>query len=129
MSGDEHDAIAGRAARQAEIDMAAGITNPRDDGGAPCITLRQRMQALAIAQELEKVTPKEQPELLTVAALAEVLSLGESTIRAHDKRGLIPAPRRIGGSLLWSRREIGAWINAGCLARQRWETMKGNWNG
>jgi len=64
--------------------------------------------------------------LLTAAEAAEVCSKSLRTWRTWDSAGLIPAPRRIGRSTLWSRRELEDWVEAGCPLRQEWDAMKQN---
>jgi hypothetical protein len=38
--------------------------------------------------------------------------------------GLIPAPRHIGRSTRWSRRELVDWIDAGCPPRSEWQARQ-----
>ncbi|NIA07357.1 MAG: helix-turn-helix domain-containing protein [Actinobacteria bacterium] len=123
MSLSEYDSIIRAAEKQAEADIEAGLFDDlNNEVRRP--TMKQRMLAVAISEELTKLESQDKPELLTITALAKVLSLGESTLRAHDKRGLIPAPRRIGGALLWSRKEIVDWIDNGSPPRQTWESRR-----
>ena len=66
----------------------------------------------------------EQAEFYTVKDIAVIMQIGESTVRNYDKRGLLPLPNRIGGSLRWSRSEIHEWIEAGSPNRFEWENHK-----
>jgi predicted DNA-binding transcriptional regulator AlpA len=36
----------------------------------------------------------------------------------------VPAPVRLGGSTRWRRRELLAWIEAGCPPRKTWEALE-----
>ncbi len=67
----------------------------------------------------------EQAELLGVREVATMLNIGESTVRANDRKGLLPAPVRIGGTLMWPRKELQDWIKADCPPRERWAARKG----
>jgi predicted DNA-binding transcriptional regulator AlpA len=40
--------------------------------------------------------------------------------------GKIPRPVKIGSISRWRRRELERWIDAGCPARQKWETLQSN---
>ncbi|MFZ5829013.1 MAG: helix-turn-helix transcriptional regulator [Planctomycetota bacterium] len=53
-------------------------------------------------------------ELLRKAEVAKILAMGPRTVDRAWREGLMPAPRVIGGSLRWSRREVMEWINQGC---------------
>jgi len=63
------------------------------------------------------------PELLTTREVGALLNMGASTVRAHDRRGLLPPPVRIGGSVRWLRKELLAWLAVGCPSRGRWIQM------
>ncbi len=63
-------------------------------------------------------------ELLTIPQVAGLLQCGESVVRERDKKGLLPVPIRIGGTIQWRRKEIEGWIEAGCPARQKWVSIK-----
>ncbi len=63
-------------------------------------------------------------ELLNVAQIAHLLGWGKSVVRQRDKKGLLPKPVRIGGSLQWSRKELRDWMDAGCPPRSKWEMCK-----
>lgn len=53
-------------------------------------------------------------ELLSASDLAKMLSTTERTVRKWRVEGRLPAPRKIGTSVRWSRAEILAWIKKGC---------------
>ena len=64
-------------------------------------------------------------ELLRRDAVAELLGVGYSTVGRLARRGLLPAPVRLGGvgKPFWRRAELLAWVTAGCPDRQTWEAM------
>jgi len=64
-------------------------------------------------------------ELLTVPQVARLLGWGESVVRERDKKGLLPLPVRIGGTIQWRRKEIVEWIAAGCPPRAKWLQTQG----
>lgn len=59
-------------------------------------------------------SPEIIPELLTAGQAAKLCGLGERTFWRHAHIGNAPAPRKIGGSARYSRKELLAWIEAGC---------------
>ena len=61
--------------------------------------------------------------LLTAAAAAELFHKTERTWRTWDSIGTIPRPVRIGRAVYWRLREIDAWIEASCPAREDWENL------
>ena len=67
-------------------------------------------------------------ELLTVAQTATLINMGESTVRERDRKGLIPRPVKVKGTILWSKRELRNWIDADCPARGEWEMRKEDTN-
>ena len=83
---------------------------------------------LRIIAEIEKPPDRsiipDSAKLLTVPQVAEILNCGESVVRQRDKRGLLPLPVRIEGSILWNRHELSRWIDANCPPRQKWEQIK-----
>lgn len=68
-------------------------------------------------------------QLITVKALAKILSVSERTIHRFNSSGKIPAPLHIGGSLRFRVCEIDVWIDADCPDRQAWEAIKNSKNG
>ena len=64
------------------------------------------------------------PKLLTVAALAECLSLSIRQAHRMNRAALIPAPLRIGGCVRWREDEISAWLKRGAPARSEWEKQR-----
>lgn len=70
------------------------------------------------------------PELLTASQAARLVSVGERTFWRWTRSGVAPAPIRIGSglkpSVRYRRRELEAWVAAGCPNVSRtgwaWET-------
>ncbi|MBA4016457.1 MAG: DNA-binding protein [Pirellula sp.] len=53
--------------------------------------------------------------LLTTAEAARLSGIGERTLWRWSRSGIAPAPIKIGGSAVrYRRRDIEAWISAGC---------------
>lgn len=50
--------------------------------------------------------------------------VSEETWRSWDKAGIVPAPLRLGGRVMWNAEEIKTWVKAGCPGRARWEEEK-----
>ena len=66
------------------------------------------------------------PLLLEGKATAAALGIGLSTLYAMDRSGeLGPAGLKLRGRRLWPRRELEAWVDAGCPHRERWIAMPG----
>jgi excisionase family DNA binding protein len=62
--------------------------------------------------------------LLSAGEAAGLLSVSRSHFLGLHSAGKIPLPRRLGGSVRWSTRELAEWIDAGCPARDQWERVK-----
>lgn len=65
------------------------------------------------------------PLLFDRKALARALGVSVRHLAGLRSRGALPAPVRLGAAVRWDVREIGAWIAAGCPARDRWEALRG----
>lgn len=63
-------------------------------------------------------------ELVTVKAVAGMLSVSQRQVWKLYASGRIPAPVRLGRSVRWRRLEIEEWVAAGCPARDE-VTAKG----
>ena len=63
------------------------------------------------------------PDPLTVdaAGAATLLGLARSTFLKLHSAGRVPAPIRLGRRVLWVRKELEAWVNAGAPSRARWK--------
>ncbi|MFO0849253.1 MAG: hypothetical protein U0871_11965 [Gemmataceae bacterium] len=56
-------------------------------------------------------------------SLAELLSLSVPSLDRANSAGLIPRPIRLGGLLIWNRREIQSWLDHGAPPRSAWEAV------
>jgi predicted DNA-binding transcriptional regulator AlpA len=65
----------------------------------------------------------EEPLLLNAERLAAFLDRSVRSIWRDHAAGRLPRPVRIGGAVRWRKKEILAWISAGCPDRQAWEQM------
>jgi len=91
--------------------------------------LKQLQQSIhQVIAEIDKAPDRsmipEGTELLSVAQVALLLGWSECMVRQRDKLGLLPKPIRIGGTIQWRRKELLAWIDAGCPPRKKWEQLK-----
>lgn len=64
---------------------------------------------------------KIEPELLKVDGVAMLLSKTPSAVWKLHERGRMPAPRKLGRSIDWSRSELLAWGRVGCPCRETWK--------
>lgn len=65
------------------------------------------------------------PLLLSVKDAAKLLGISPSSFRKlHNSGRLGPLPIRLSIKLLFSRRELVAWIKADCPARVQWQAIK-----
>lgn len=59
--------------------------------------------------------------LLSAENSAELLGIGRTLFYSmHSSGRLGPLPIRLGRRVLWERRELEAWVEAGCPKRDRW---------
>jgi predicted DNA-binding transcriptional regulator AlpA len=61
------------------------------------------------------------PLLVPASRAAQICGKSVRTWRSWQSSGLIPAPVRIGRSLLWRVRDLEAWVAAGCPPRDEWD--------
>lgn len=66
-----------------------------------------------------------QPLLLDAKAAAKVCNISRAHFLSLHCAGRIPLPIRLGRRVLWRATELSSWIEAGCPARDRWQTLKG----
>ena len=64
--------------------------------------------------------------MIGVKELAAMIQRSTRSIWRDTSSGKLPKPVRLGGSARWRRKEIIAWIDAGCPSREKWEEMEGN---
>jgi excisionase family DNA binding protein len=63
---------------------------------------------------LTATEPATLPALLDVRAVAKLLGCSERHVYRLSDAGRMPAPRRLGALVRWSRQEIEQWIAGGC---------------
>ena len=62
--------------------------------------------------------------LLSAEDAAALLGIGRTLLYSmHSSGRLGPLPVKLGRRALWNRREIVAWVAAGCPAREQWLRM------
>jgi predicted DNA-binding transcriptional regulator AlpA len=61
---------------------------------------------------------------LSAAESASLIGVARSTFLLLNSSGRVPLPRRLGGRVLWDKRELESWFAAGCPIREKWENMK-----
>lgn len=54
------------------------------------------------------------PELLTVDAVAALLSVSTRTVRRMADSGQMPRPVRLASLIRWRRDDVEQWLAAGC---------------
>lgn len=64
------------------------------------------------------------PLAVDAKRLGQLLTVSERTIRTWDGLGIIPAPNRIGGKVVWSVPEVREWLAAGSPDRATWNAMR-----
>jgi excisionase family DNA binding protein len=62
--------------------------------------------------------------LLDVRAAATLLGCSARHVYRLSDGGKMPAPRRLGSLVRWSRQELLDWIAGGCLPRREWEAQR-----
>ncbi len=68
----------------------------------------------------ESSSKEKPPLLLNGRQAAELCGCSDRTWRTRHASGLIPLPVRVGKALFWRKREIVAWVEAGCPDRETW---------
>ncbi len=64
------------------------------------------------------------PLLLDARAAAKLCGISRSHFLAMHSAGRVPLPIPLGRRTLWRAAELGAWIEARCPARDRWEALR-----
>ena len=73
---------------------------------------------MAVAQHpIPPRPPAEQPLLIDVQQLTQLLGRSRASIARDVAAGRVPDPVRIGNSTRWRLGEIRAWVAAGCPPR------------
>jgi hypothetical protein len=85
--------------------------------------IRKRIQLIPkIIVQLEQ-PPRKDSLLLGIPEMALVLDWGESKVREKNVLGLLPQPAWDTGKLQWNKKEVLAWIDAGCPGREAWQRL------
>ena len=63
--------------------------------------------------------------LIGIRPLSALLSRSIASLERDQAAGRLPPPVRIGGSRLWRRAEIEAWVKAGCPDAATWAALTG----
>jgi predicted DNA-binding transcriptional regulator AlpA len=90
----------------------------------PSTTPADCPQPSPAASRLRKAAPRTPPGLFRAPDAAAYTGVSTATWWRWDSSGLCPVGLKIGGCRLWSRRELDAWIDANCPARETWEALK-----
>jgi predicted DNA-binding transcriptional regulator AlpA len=64
--------------------------------------------------------------LLSAVETAALLNISRTSLYALHSSGRLPLPVKLGRRTLWNLEEMKNWTAAGCPARQKWESIKGN---
>jgi predicted DNA-binding transcriptional regulator AlpA len=67
--------------------------------------------------------PAPAPLLVDAREAAALCGVGKSLWWSLTAQGRTPAKVRLGRCTRWNRRELLAWIEAGCPCRDRWELI------
>lgn len=68
--------------------------------------------------------------LMSMPELWEQLRISKNhfhKLKSAGKIGPIPI-RTLGSRVLWSRKEVGEWVDAGCPNREQWQKMRAEKN-
>jgi len=77
-------------------------------------------------RSVAEASGKSQPALLDRHGVARLLNVSRSFVQKLHDTGRLPSPVRLGRAVRWRRDELIAWIDAGCLSRDRWEGTGGD---
>ncbi len=67
--------------------------------------------------------PETDKLLLSASEAAKMCGVSGRTWWSYHAGGLIPEPVRIRGRTLWRKKELEAWVAAGCPPRDQWEAQ------
>ena len=74
--------------------------------------------------EKTNVNQTQQPLAIRAKELAALLGVSLRQVWRLNAAGKLPRPVRLGGAVRWLRKEIEAFVEAGCPDRQTWEEVK-----
>lgn len=77
-----------------------------------------------MTENKEDSTKKQCTFLVGAEQAAVLLGIGKTTFYRLKSRGKIPLPIHLGGRILWNRKELKEWVDAGCPPRLEWENKK-----
>jgi excisionase family DNA binding protein len=63
--------------------------------------------------------------LIQIDELAAKLGVSVRHVQSLNASGRLPRPVKLGRSTRWRAEEIQRWLQAGCPARDRWESKQG----
>ncbi|MDY7107860.1 MAG: helix-turn-helix domain-containing protein [Planctomycetota bacterium] len=90
---------------------------------APHDMVEQAAEALPpLAREI--ALDRAMPLLVRARQAARMCGVGERTWRRWHAAGLVPAPVRVGGAVLWRVSELVAWTQAGAPSRAEWARQR-----
>ena len=75
-------------------------------------------------QKQEQLNHPQQPLAISARQLAAMLGVSIRQVWRLNETGKLPKPLWLGGSRKWLRKEIEAFLEAGCPDRESWEIMK-----
>lgn len=61
--------------------------------------------------------------LLSATEAGAMLGISRSNFYKLKSEAKVPAPIRLGKRVLWRRKELEAWVAAGCPPRHEWDKM------
>ncbi|OWK34181.1 helix-turn-helix transcriptional regulator [Fimbriiglobus ruber] len=61
--------------------------------------------------------------LIDIRDLSALIRRSVASLERDQAAGRLPSPVRLGGSRLWRRAEIEAWVTAGCPDAARWAAL------
>ena len=64
------------------------------------------------------------PIAVDAKGAAALFSVADRTWRRWHSAGLVPAPQRCGGRVLWRTEELESWARAGMPSRPRWNEQR-----
>ena len=87
-----------------------------------CSDRRHSSDERALRAEIDRIcSSKVKPLLLSAEDSANFLGIGRTLFYSMYSSGRLgPLPIRFGRRVLWDRRELEAWVEAGCPKRDRW---------
>ena len=79
--------------------------------------------AIAISQLLKSTVCKKKSVLLNATEAADFIGVARSYWYQLNSEGKIPKSVNLNTRVFWNRRELEAWVEAGCPKRHEWEAI------